>query len=575
MTFGESHKLILDAVGHGLVIGGPGSGKTTLAIVKAQNEIEKKLRQDQQVLFLSLSRAAIFRVAQSAKGLLPKETLRRVSMQTFHSFFWEILRTHGYLLGAPKKLTLLAPHDEKAMSNGIDDKHENWGEWVRKRDQLFSERGQTAFDLFAPKARRLLESAQTLRTIIGKKYPLIIIDEAQDTSSDQWSTIKLLSQNSTLLCLADLEQQIYDFLPGVGSERIEEIERDLQPTKVDLGSENNRSPGTEIVNFANDVLNSTPRVGKYKSVIQLNYQPKAEKRDLAIRRSVGMMFNKINELSIPSPSIAVLASWESGATIISKALRGGEKEIPHRLLFDEAATLLASRFIAFLLEPKLPERERRDLITGLTLIAAKYRAKGTGGALKTSANIDLMIVGIEAEQKLSSKLVKYLQVLIKTFQQFLLIGDPAKDWMFIRNQLKSSGCKELVELESDVSLLMAFNRGRRIYSGLQASWLENNQQYLNAREILDSALAEDILLSDNEDIRGLQVMTIHKSKGKQFDGVIIYRDDRRSPFVWPSDNPPYKRSRRILRVGVTRAKSFVMILNDVYSKCEILNRFSL
>jgi DNA helicase-2/ATP-dependent DNA helicase PcrA len=48
-------------------------------------------------------------------------------------------------------------------------------------------------------------------------------------------------------------------------------------------------------------------------------------------------------------------------------------------------------------------------------------------------------------------------------------------------------------------------------------------------------------------------MTIHKAKGKQFDGIIIVREGRHngkeqvSTFVWMGDNAPYHRSRKILR----------------------------
>jgi superfamily I DNA/RNA helicase len=56
-------------------------------------------------------------------------------------------------------------------------------------------------------------------------------------------------------------------------------------------------------------------------------------------------------------------------------------------------------------------------------------------------------------------------------------------------------------------------------------------------------------------------MTIHKSKAKQFDGVLILREGRHdgaglvSPFIWWGDNEPYRRSRKILRVAITRAKA--------------------
>ena len=86
----------------------------------------------------------------------------------------------------------------------------------------------------------------------------------------------------------------------------------------------------------------------------------------------------------------------------------------------------------------------------------------------------------------------------------------------------------------------------------------------------------DQILGGVDDPPGVQVMTIHKSKGKQFDGVIVIREGRHngerqvSSFVWWDDEPPYWRSRKILRVGVTRAKVHTLILEHVFPACPIM-----
>jgi DNA helicase II / ATP-dependent DNA helicase PcrA len=93
--------------------------------------------------------------------------------------------------------------------------------------------------------------------------------------------------------------------------------------------------------------------------------------------------------------------------------------------------------------------------------------------------------------------------------------------------------------------------------------------YTNARAALDAALAQDQLLEGVEAPWGLQVMTFHKSKAKQFDGVIVVREARKSgesfvsSFVRWGDEHPHTRSRRILRVGITRAKFHTVILDPV------------
>lgn len=57
---------------HALVLGGPGSGKTTIALKKAVIRIDAGLDPGQSVLFLSFSRAAVARLAEATKQAVPK-----------------------------------------------------------------------------------------------------------------------------------------------------------------------------------------------------------------------------------------------------------------------------------------------------------------------------------------------------------------------------------------------------------------------------------------------------------------------------------------------------------------------
>jgi DNA helicase-2/ATP-dependent DNA helicase PcrA len=129
-------------------------------------------------------------------------------------------------------------------------------------------------------------------------------------------------------------------------------------------------------------------------------------------------------------------------------------------------------------------------------------------------------------------------------------------------------------VDRDLQYLMAFNRGKRIASGLSSAW-EEHGNYSSARKVLDAALAEDQILSGGEDLLGIHVMTMHKAKGKEFDAVIIFRCEHSSPFVWPRDPEPYRKSRKVLRVAITRARIHTMILNQAFPRCPILSRHQL
>ena len=79
----------------------------------------------------------------------------------------------------------------------------------------------------------------------------------------------------------------------------------------------------------------------------------------------------------------------------------------------------------------------------------------------------------------------------------------------------------------------------------------------------------------NSEHYGIHVMTLHKSKGKEYDGVIIFDESRISPLKYGKDKPPFTRNRKLLRVGITRAKSHVLLLTDAYNPTPLLSGFRL
>jgi ATP-dependent DNA helicase UvrD/PcrA len=373
----DDAKAILETKGHALVTGGPGSGKTSLALLKAVCHTENGLEPGQSVLFLSFSRAAVSRIAEARVNLL-RDRSHAIQIWTFHSFFWHVLKAHAYLLGCPRQIRLISPQDEAALRNG---EKKITKEWIDDRDRMFREEGLVCFDIFAEKVADLFSRCARIRDLYSSRHPLIIVDEAQDTEGNQWEALRQLAEQAQLVCLADLDQQIYDFRPGVSAERLTDIMKCLAPVRLDLQAVNHRSPHNEIMKFGNDVFLNTPRGGPYNGVSRLRFAPKRDARDSAIRRAVGIACEKVKNATKEYPeNLAILTSWGKGVTIISRALAGANtrRAIPHHVIFDEARVLLSSRLIAFLLEPKLAFAANHDLIEALTLSARYFCARGGG-----------------------------------------------------------------------------------------------------------------------------------------------------------------------------------------------------
>lgn len=567
-------KLLLDATGHALVSGGPGSGKTTLALTKALACLQAGLKPGQAVLFLSFSRAAVSRLVQAGATTIPATHRHALSVQTFHGFCWSLLQCHGYLLGAPYRLEILMPHDERALSFSVTPDDDGWPAWVGERERLFTE-GKVVFDLFAPKTLQLIRESGHIKRLISERFPIIIVDEAQDTGPDAWNIICELKEASQIICLADPEQQIFDHLPGVGPERIEAIKQELRPLEIDLGQQNNRSPGTEIAIFGNDILRGRARGRAYDGVSRMSYAPRSVDLSLMLRRCLAIVYRKCRAKGIRPENCAILAATGKDVGSITSALSGGARPVPHKVLFDEAKALLASRFAAFMLEPK--RDMRTDLCAALELLANMERASGTKGGREHAQKFRRWVDEIGQGKKISSKgLCGSLGTLMAGLSTATFSGDPRADWLIVKDAIRSCSDARLAAVASQLDYLVAFGRGRFLAANLSELWMSTGT-YSGATRAFDAALAQDAILETSQDLRGVHVMTIHRAKAKQFDGVVILRKGIpgdggrwRSSFVWRDDAHPYMRSRKILRVAITRARKHVLILDPVFPACPLL-----
>jgi len=84
MELTEKQLKVMASDGHLLVTGGPGSGKTTISILKAAQVAEGSLRPQQKVLFLSFARASVARVVEAIEEeqSIPRDAKRRIEVET-------------------------------------------------------------------------------------------------------------------------------------------------------------------------------------------------------------------------------------------------------------------------------------------------------------------------------------------------------------------------------------------------------------------------------------------------------------------------------------------------------------
>jgi DNA helicase II / ATP-dependent DNA helicase PcrA len=269
---------VMETDGHLLVTGGPGSGKTTISILKAAQIAERDLRPGQKILFLSFARATVSRVVEAIEyeQKIPPAQKRLIDVETYHSFFWRILKAHGYLIGLPRRLAIVTPPGEAIALSEVrsgfpprsltdEQKAAKRVAEVAERTRLAAEEGRVCFDLYAPYVGDILHGGQRIRRLVAAMYPVIVLDEFQDTNEAQWRVVAALGEVCRLIALADPEQRIYDWI-GADPARLDHSREAFKPTEVDLSTDNHRSAGTEIVMFGNDLLTGKFRQEAYKGI---------------------------------------------------------------------------------------------------------------------------------------------------------------------------------------------------------------------------------------------------------------------------------------------------------------------
>lgn len=573
MVFNElkicsKRQALLDSLGHLLVLGGPGCGKTTIALVKAATELSKgTLTIGQRVLFLSFARATIARVIQEVRRNIPQPQHQQLEIATYHGFEWGLIQSYGYLVTGHKRLRLLPPPEAASRMAGIPAVNR-----IQKLQQLLEIEQLLGFDLFAELAAELLERSSRLRRLVSDCYPIIVVDEFQDTDRSEWRVIKALGQGSRLIALADPDQRIYEFR-GADPARIGEFTDTVHPEVFDFAAENNRSDGTDITTFGNDLLTGVNRGKNYTDVKVERYRYYSSEPYSPIKYALFESMKRLTET--PDWSLGVLVSSNDFMLSVSNYLASASerlKAIPHEVLIDPEGPSLAAVLIGGLLEgaPSSGEIQKRLLIDLVEHI------RGSGGGKISKLKLKL-VEALETYSKTGQirgntrlELVSNVKDIATARMALTLTGDPMKDWLQVHGLIAAATHEAWKSVAQDGRYVRLLRRGTQLREGLSEQW-RLHQKYFGARQIVSDALTQEHFSASTRAWAGVNVMTLHKSKGKEFDEVIVFEGYRIGRLLREHSSANDERQARLaLRVGVTRARRRTTILTPHGNSCSLL-----
>lgn len=605
MNLSDGQKDVMAATGHLLVTGGPGSGKTTVSILKAADIAEHELGPEQRVLFLSFARATVSRVEEAIERerQIPVNLRRRIDVETYHSFFWRLIKSHGYLVGLPRRLSILTPPSEAIALSGIRnayaaaskltpaqkvDKHTEEGD---ERLRLMREEGRVCFDLFAPIAGDIIHGSARIRKLIALMYPAIILDEFQDTNGEQWRVVQALGEHCRLIALADPEQRIYDFI-GADPERLDHFQKAFHPTVVDLSGDNHRSAGTDIAMYANDVLTGKFRQSAYSGIVCTRYEANAHQAITQLVTTTYAARTRLLQAGHKDWTLAILVPTKKMTRHVADAFReppAGMTPIPHVASVELEGAILAADVIACLMQPDDDGLQFERL---LELIRNYFHGRGGDAPTKNDLKEAAGILKAEAEwveRRAKGVEVRRNSILVairdvhEGARKLKLTGDPDADWRTVRSFLEVGSCSRLSGLALEARNLRVLDRKSVLRQELSQDWKDNGS-YRNALAIVKRAFLREYFATSAKPENGVVVMNMHKAKGKQFDEVIIFEG-------WPkiaggaivantdrivrfnSLNQADDQARQNLRVSITRGKSRTTILTPKNDPCVLLGPF--
>ena len=150
-----------------------------------------------------------------------------------------------------------------------------------------------------------------------------------------------------------------------------------------------------------------------------------------------------------------------------------------------------------------------------------------------------------------------------------MTGDPAEDWLRLRQLLQGSAADALRQVATDAKFLRLLHRGSVLRTDLGELWRAQGN-YRGAEDAVRNSLAQEHFSSVHKDWRGIHLMTIHKSKGKEFDEVVIYDGLYHRILRNPKDDKAAAQDLLALRVAVTRAMRRASILTPKKNPCPFL-----
>ncbi len=544
-----------------LILAGAGAGKTKTITERAINIVKGGVA-PHNILCITFTNKAAAEMRERIMHRLNEEGMNDglpPTIKTFHALGVYILREQYTYTHLNKSFTILDSADSKKVIKEIidrldlDPKHydagkikniisseknrgksvESYREGVSSftmeiianvwREYTLELRRQQAidFDDILTYTRDLLRDNTNVRSMYNNRYKYIQVDEYQDTNNIQYEITRLLVKGSTdknetensimdignnICAVGDTDQNIYSWR-GANLRNILNFEKDYKGAKIVLLEENYRST-------ANILALANRSIAKNKARSEKNLYTKSEGGDkievlpawdeYSEADWIALTIKRLIDNTIAPNDIAILYRANFQSRILEEML----------IKYNVSYQLLGTKFyerkeVKDMMAYMRAAINRNSLVDIRRVLEFPKRGIGPATMIKVLAGENLTPIiekKIAPTYILLNKIVEMLSTETLSSTMLYVLGESG-----IEKDLRAGGDDEIERLANIYELISITNR-------------YDNMNGLDALELFltESGLHSDQdELDDKSKIEGVRMMTVHASKGLEFDYVFI------------------------------------------------------
>ncbi|HGO5853740.1 TPA: DNA helicase Rep [Mannheimia haemolytica] len=586
-----------------LVLAGAGSGKTRVIINKIAHLIAHCGYSPKQIAAVTFTNKAAREMRERVAHSIGKENSKGLTISTFHTLGFEILKREYKLLGFKSGMTLFDEQDQIALlkhllpENVAEDKDllkaliasiSNWKNDLLSPEMVLTrvrDERERVFSHFYQLYQNQLKAYNALDfddlimlpVLLFRQFPeakarwqqkirYLLVDEYQDTNTSQYELIKLIVGNEpNFTVVGDDDQSIYSWR-GAKPENMQRLREDFDLKVIKL--EQNYRSSQRILHCANILIDNNDHLFSKRLFSELGQGEKlqvieAKNEEHEAERIVGELIAHRFSKKTKYKDYAILYRGNHQSRLLEKLLM--QNRIPYKI--SGGTSFFARAEIKDMMAYLRLVVNQDDDAAFLRIVNTPKREIGAAtleklGILANEKQVSLFeaIFDFELMQRLTPKPYQALQDFARWIVEIADQAERADPIEAVKDLLAKIQYEAyLYEMAANPKVAEMQSRNvQTLFEWVQAM-LEGDEiePPMNLVQVVNRLTLRDMLERGEEDDEAdqVQLMTLHASKGLEFPHVfLIGMEEGILPHQTSLDEDNVEEERRLAYVGITRAQ---------------------